>query len=171
MSITYLPPRLPGSPSQRYLKAFEIIARRSQQKRIQVGSRVFLLEMSVTISQLNGVSAQVIDFPVAPENTDAITSRSAQAPASMAAQNSTTGAVGAYLAGDQESKRAARQNKRGGLIALLNRDQGATLAELMELSGWRKPTVRAFIRSLGRKGVNVEPGINATGERTFRIVK
>src|ERR1700730_7800677 len=65
-----------------------------------------------------------------------------------------------------------RSNKKGEVIAMMKRAKGATLAEIMEVTGWQAHTVRGFVSILGSKGgENVESTKNATGERTYRIAK
>jgi hypothetical protein len=63
-------------------------------------------------------------------------------------------------------------NKKAIVIALMSRAKGATLAEIMETTGWQKHTVRGFVSNLGNKGgVAIESLKNASGERTYRILK
>lgn len=55
---------------------------------------------------------------------------------------------------------------------MMKRAKGATLAEIMENTGWQKHTVRGFVSILGSKGgEKVESSKNAAGERTYRIAK
>jgi predicted transcriptional regulator len=57
-------------------------------------------------------------------------------------------------------------------MAMMKRAKGATLAEIMENTGWQKHTVRGFVSILGSKGgEKVESSKNAAGERTYRIAK
>jgi len=66
----------------------------------------------------------------------------------------------------------ARSNKRAEVIAMMKRAKGATLAEIMETTGWQPHTVRGFVSLLGSKGgENVESTKNAAGERSYRIAK
>ena len=65
-----------------------------------------------------------------------------------------------------------RPNKKAEVIAMMKRAKGATLAEIIEATGWQKHTVRGFISILGSKGgEKVESEKNAAGERTYRIAK
>ena len=66
----------------------------------------------------------------------------------------------------------SRSNKRAEVIAMMRRAKGATLAEILEATGWQKHTVRGFVSLLGSKaGENVESSKNAAGERSYRIAK
>ena len=63
-------------------------------------------------------------------------------------------------------------NKKAEVIAMMKRAKGATLAEIMEATGWQKHTVRGFVSILGSKGgQKIESSKNAAGERSYRIAK
>jgi len=63
-----------------------------------------------------------------------------------------------------------RTNKKAEVIAMMKRAKGATLAEIIEATGWQKHTVRGFVSILGSKGgEKIESSKNASGERTYRI--
>jgi hypothetical protein len=63
-------------------------------------------------------------------------------------------------------------NKKATVIGLMKRAKGATLAEIMEATGWQKHTVRGFVSILGSKGgQKIESSKNAAGERCYRIAK
>ncbi|HEY4361424.1 MAG TPA: DUF3489 domain-containing protein [Bryobacteraceae bacterium] len=67
---------------------------------------------------------------------------------------------------------AERSNKKAQVIALMKRAKGATLAEIMESTGWQRHTVRGFVSILGSKGgERVDSSKNAAGERSYRIAK
>ncbi len=66
----------------------------------------------------------------------------------------------------------ARTNKKAEVIAMMKRAKGATLAEIVETTGWQKHTVRGLISILGSKGgLSIESSKNASGERHYRITK
>jgi hypothetical protein len=72
------------------------------------------------------------------------------------------------------SKKAAESgtNKKAEVIAMMKRAKGATLAEIIEATGWQKHTVRGFVSILGSKGgQRIESSKNAAGERCYRIAK
>ena len=63
-------------------------------------------------------------------------------------------------------------NKKAEVIAMMTRAKGATLAEIMQATGWQKHTVRGFVSILGTKGgQSIESSKNAAGERTYKVTK
>ena len=65
-----------------------------------------------------------------------------------------------------------RSNKKAGVIAMMKRAKGVTLAEIMNATGWQAHTVRGFVSILGsRGGEKGESSKNAGGERCYRIAK
>ena len=69
-------------------------------------------------------------------------------------------------------KASEGSNKKAAVIALMVRAKGATLAEIMEATGWQKHTVRGFVSILGSKGGHtIESSKNSAGERTYKIGK
>ena len=68
--------------------------------------------------------------------------------------------------------KADRGNKKAEVIAMMKRAKGATLAEIMEETGWQAHTVRGFVSILRSKGgEKIESSKNAAGARTYRIAK
>jgi len=68
------------------------------------------------------------------------------------------------------AKPAREGSKTAQVIALLQRKNGATLAEIMDKMGWQKHTVRGFMAGAMKKaGFNVESFKPEGGERTYRI--
>ena len=66
--------------------------------------------------------------------------------------------------------KAERTNKKAEVIALMKRAKGATLAEIVEATGWQKHTVRGFVSILGSKGgEKIESSKSADGGRTYKI--
>jgi hypothetical protein len=101
---------------------------------------------------------------IAPQSTPVATerTRSTKSPA-----NDSRRAPGAGK-GATES----RNNKKAEVIALMKRAKGATLAEITEVTGWQKHTVRGFVSILGSKGgEKIESSKNAVGERMYKIAK
>jgi hypothetical protein len=66
---------------------------------------------------------------------------------------------------------AREGSKKSDVIDLMRRSQGATLAEIMELTGWQSHTVRGFVSgTLIRKlGLNVASFRSNEKERTYRV--
>ena len=61
-------------------------------------------------------------------------------------------------------------SKTAQVVAMLQRKNGATLAEIMEKMGWLKHTVRGFMAGAMKKaGYTVESFKPKGGERTYRI--
>jgi hypothetical protein len=73
-------------------------------------------------------------------------------------------AAKAVSAGPREGSKTAQ------VVALLQRKNGATLAEIMEKMDWQKHTVRGFMAGAMKKaGYNVESFKPDGGERTYRL--
>lgn len=74
----------------------------------------------------------------------------------------------------KEQKRVTESpgNKKADVIALMKRPKGATLMEIMKLTGWQRHTVRGFVSLLRSKGgEKIESVRNASGQRTYRVAK
>ena len=55
---------------------------------------------------------------------------------------------------------------------MMKRAKGATLAEIVTITGWQKHTVRGLISILGNKGgLSIESSKNTAGDRHYRIAK
>jgi Protein of unknown function (DUF3489) len=66
----------------------------------------------------------------------------------------------------------SRGNKKAAVVALMKRPKGATLAEIMKLTGWQKHTIRGFVSLLRSKGgEKIDSVRNAAGQRTYRLAK
>ena len=62
-------------------------------------------------------------------------------------------------------------NKKAQVIALMKRPKGATLAEIVALTGWQHHTVRGFVSILGKNGDKIESFKNPKGERTHKMAR
>ena len=62
-------------------------------------------------------------------------------------------------------------SKKAEVIDLMRRSQGATLSEVMELTGWQAHTVRGFISGtlIKKLGLKVESFRSNEKERTYRV--
>ena len=71
-----------------------------------------------------------------------------------------------------ETAAAREGSKTAQVVAMLQRKNGATLAEIMDKMGWQKHTVRGFMAGAMKKaGYAVESFKPEGGERTYRISK
>src|ERR1039458_8726305 len=69
-----------------------------------------------------------------------------------------------------ESAGPREGSKTAQVVAMLQRKNGATLAEIMEKMGWQRHTVRGFMAGAMKKaGYTVESFKSDKGERTYRI--
>jgi threonine dehydrogenase-like Zn-dependent dehydrogenase len=68
------------------------------------------------------------------------------------------------------SKRPTAQSKINTVIALLERDEGATLDCMVEATGWLPHTTRAAMTGLKKRGHAVS-STKAEDVRTYRILK
>jgi len=85
-----------------------------------------------------------------------------------AAKNAPKGKKGAKAqeTGPREGSKTAQ------VVAMLQRKNGATLAEIMDKMSWQKHTVRGFMAGAMKKaGYAVESFKPEGGERTYRITK
>ena len=65
-----------------------------------------------------------------------------------------------------------RSNKKAEVLTMMKRAKGATLVEIMEVTGWQAHTVRGFVSILGSKGgEKIESSKNAAGDRSYHIPK
>ena len=70
----------------------------------------------------------------------------------------------------KESAGLREGSKTAQVVAMLQRKNGATLAEIMEKMGWQKHTVRGFMAGAMKKaGYTVESFKPEGGERTYRL--
>ena len=62
--------------------------------------------------------------------------------------------------------------KGAKILEVIGRTKGATLAEIMRITGWQAHSVRGFVSTAGRKhGVKIESSKNATRDRVYRVAK
>jgi hypothetical protein len=75
--------------------------------------------------------------------------------------------------GEQKAATGRENTKSDQVVSLLKRAKGATLAELMEATGWQPHSVRGFLSgTLGKKrGMNVISTKREDGERTYSLPK
>ena len=64
------------------------------------------------------------------------------------------------------------QSKGARILEMIGRAKGATLAEIMSVTGWQAHSVRGFISTAGKKhGVKIESLKNEAGDRVYQIAK
>lgn len=57
------------------------------------------------------------------------------------------------------------------LLGLLQRANGATVAQMMDATGWQRHSVRGFISlARSRRGLKITSAKNKAGERVYRVV-
>lgn len=67
--------------------------------------------------------------------------------------------------------RKSRPSKKASITRLLQRPEGATLAELMAATGWLEHSVRASLTGLRRDGQDIIRSKDAGGATSYRIVR
>jgi hypothetical protein len=64
------------------------------------------------------------------------------------------------------------ESKGAKIIDLLGKAKGATLAELMEATGWQAHSIRGFLSTAAKKqSLTIESTKSESGLRTYRIAK
>src|SRR3954451_1574960 len=81
--------------------------------------------------------------------------REGRAPAAATAKTETGGAA---------------PTKQAAVIGLLQREQGATLADLVDATGWLAHSTRAALTRLRQAGHVLDKGKDETGATVYRIV-
>jgi hypothetical protein len=68
--------------------------------------------------------------------------------------------------------RAPKPESKGAqLLALIAREQGASLAELMQVSEWQAHSLRGFLSTAGKKhNVKIVSAKNESGDRVYNIL-
>jgi hypothetical protein len=62
-----------------------------------------------------------------------------------------------------------RHTKSAAVHKLLLRAKGATLAEIMDATGWQPHSARAFLTGLRKKGTTIVREARQSGETSWRI--
>ena len=125
------------------------------------GSQPQEQELATLAATLPAVDAEGPDVAPAPADSRKKASRAKNAP--KASPKTTTAKTDG---GPREGSKTAQ------VVAMLQRKNGATLAEIMEKMGWQKHTVRGFMAGTMKKaGYTVESFKPEGGERTYRINK
>ena len=94
----------------------------------------------------------------------------AKAKASKKATAAKNAPKGKKAAKAQETAGPREGSKTAQVVSMLQRKNGATLAEIMDKMGWQKHTVRGFMAgSMKKAGYTVESFKSDKGDRTYRI--
>jgi Protein of unknown function (DUF3489) len=117
---------------------------------------------------IQGLAATVEAQP-APEAKPKTASRKKAAPAPAKAVKAAKPAKAAKATAKPAPARDG--SKKAEVVAMLQRKNGATLAEIMKVTDWQAHTVRGFISgTLGKKmGLTVTSAKNSDGERTYSL--
>jgi hypothetical protein len=111
------------------------------------------------------------DRPVAAEGGtgNAGSDRLAQARGDVS-DGDTVGKPAASVASVRAGKGVSKQD---AVIARLRSPRGATVARLVEITGWQKHTMRGFLSGVvrGKLGLTLATATGRDGERRYRIVK
>lgn len=106
--------------------------------------------------------------PAATETTSALPVQTTP-PADDAEMEAAVVAAEASWQAVQETPRVRADSKQAQVIALLQRPQGTSIAEIMALTGWQAHSIRGlFAGTLKRRGIVVTSEKAEGGERVYR---
>ncbi len=95
-----------------------------------------------------------------------------RAKAAKPAANATTAKKDHHPKPAGEKPSAREGTAKAKVIALLQRNDGATVDEIMKTTKWKPHTVRGLISSLGSKhGMKIESRQREDGARVYEVVK
>ena len=75
------------------------------------------------------------------------------------------------IAQASQGKSAAAESKQARLVAMLRSPSGATIAAMMEATGWQQHSVRGFLAGVVRKRLKLKlSSKKVDGARVYRVV-
>jgi hypothetical protein len=74
------------------------------------------------------------------------------------------------VAGDLKTRTTERSSKQSRVVAMLRSPAGATIATIMQATGWQQHSVRGFLAGVVRKRLKLKLASNKVdGARVYRI--
>jgi len=125
---------------------------------------------SATARQSDSAAVAAAALPVAIAKNSPVSAANSELPAQAAAQSG-PGSEGtdAATASASGADRPRASTKRATLITMLERAQGASVAEIGQHLGWLPHTVRAAITGLRHAGREVTRSKDTTGQSVYRF--
>src|SRR5688572_9955957 len=72
----------------------------------------------------------------------------------------------------KEASTPRGESKGAKILELIRRAKGASLAELMEATGWQAHSIRGFISTVGKKqNITIESSKSEAGERIYKLAE
>lgn len=68
-----------------------------------------------------------------------------------------------------KTKAKTQVNKSSSVTKLLARSKGATVADLISVTGWQPHSIRALLSGLRKKGIVLIRDVRSSGESCYRI--
>ena len=130
------------------------------------GTRLTLVLTAAGLEELGlGPDGREPAGPASPANDRAAPSASARQ------QKVKAGSHDQARAPARAPRQLLRQGKGAAVLALLQREEGASLAEMMEATGWQRHSVRGFLAGKVKKrlGLKLESTPDGAGTRRYRI--
>lgn len=115
-------------------------------------------------------SEGMLVYGVTPAGLAAISIEPGTAPAQNDVRDGLMDSLPVLTPPTDDTLRQSRPTKRATVIAMLSRDEGSTLVDLMDATGWLPHTTRAALTGLRQKGFLVERTRPDEAPSVYRIV-